>query len=460
MLHTDAFSWYMESDPRLRSTVVAVALLDRAPDMDHLRERTERLTRLVPHFRARVEEPPARLGPPRWVIDDDFDLDYHVRRVRLPEPADWSAVLQQARIAAMASFDRDRPLWETTVLEGLPDGKTALITKNHHALADGIGGLEVLALVIDANRQMPAVEMPPVPTSTSDGIGPRVLASLRDQLADAAAVAQAGAGALLRAPRAATHPLDSARGLLREGTSVGRIVRPILHQASPLLTQRTNLRELATMDVSADDLHRAAVRGDGHINDAFLAGIITGLRRYHQKHGVELADLRVTMPVSIRKPGDSIGGNRITLLRFALPAHISETSQLIREIAGISRSWRDEPAIAHTQAIAYGLNLVPRSYIQGVLRRVDFLASDVPGLTQPVYLAGAKIEGYYPFGPTIGTALNATLMTYAGTANVGLNIDVGAAPDVPGLVTELQLGFEDVVGTRLGSFDTTAAVNA
>lgn len=445
MLHTDAFSWYMESDPRLRSTVVAVALLDAAVDMDYLRERVDRMTRLVPHFRARVEPAPWRSGPPRWVIDSDFDLDYHLRRVHLPEPADWSGVLEQARIAAMADFDRDRPLWEATVLEGLPEGKGALITKTHHALSDGIGGLEVIGLVVDSSRELPLLEMPAAPRPDDGGSAAHLMATVHDRVGGAIAAGQAIGGALWKAPMAAAHPLGSARRLLRESTSVGRVVRPILHQASPLMTHRSNIRELATMDVSLDELHRAAARGNGHVNDAFLAGMLGGLHRYHREHGIDVGDLRVTMPLSVRRPGDSIGGNRITLLRFALPADLQEVPARIAAIARITQAWRHEPAIAHTQAIAFGLNLMPRSYIQGVLRRVDFLASDVPGLPEPVYLAGAKVLAYYPFGPTIGSALNATLMSYAGTANIGLNVDVGAIPDPPVLLEHLGRGFEEVV---------------
>ncbi|HWC34561.1 MAG TPA: wax ester/triacylglycerol synthase domain-containing protein [Mycobacteriales bacterium] len=444
MLHTDAFSWYMESDSRLRSTVVAVALLDRAVDWDYLRDRVDRMTRLVPHFRARVESPPLRLGPPRWIVDDDFDLDYHLRRVRLPEPSDWQTVLEQARIAAMADFDRDRPLWEVTLLEGLADGRVALITKTHHALSDGIGGPEVLALVVDGTREMPTLEMPPAPSPDGGGIASHTLATLRDDLAEAAVVGRGAAYALARVPRRAIHPVGSGRDLLRGSASVARIVRPILHQASPLLTRRTNLRELTTMDAPVEELHSAAARGNGHVNDAFLAGLLGGLRQYHDHHGADLHDLRVTMPLSIRRPGDAIGGNRITLLRFALPANVLDPIERIEAIGRVTRAWRREPAIAHTQAIAFGLNLVPRSYIQGVLRRVDFLASDVPGLTEPVFLAGAKVLAYYPFGPTIGTALNATLMSYAGTANIGLNLDAGAVPDTSTLVECLGLGFKEV----------------
>lgn len=447
MLHTDAFSWYMESDPVLRSTVVAVALLDRAPDWDYLRRRVDRLTRLVPRFRQRVQEPPLRIGPPRWTVDDSFDLDNHLRRTRLPDPADWPTVLQVARVAAMLGFDRDRPLWEFTLLEGLPDGRTAFVTKMHHCLADGIGGLQIAAFVLDASREMPPVEdLPEPPPGATVGAASLFVSSLRDNALETVAVASRlarnalpGASTALRRPRrAVTTSLGTA-------ASVARIIRPITRTASPLMTDRRMTRHLETMDLPLEQLHTAARNNGGHLNDAFLAGLTGGLRRYHVRHGMPVTELRMTLPVSIRKPTDPIGGNRIVLLRFALPVSLTDPGERIARIQRTVSAWRREPGIALTQAIAFGLNLAPRSYVQGILRRVDFLASDVPGLERPVYLAGAQMLAYYPFGPTIGTAFNTTLLSYVDNCCVGVNIDDAAVPDVDGLMADLQAGFDEVL---------------
>ena len=457
MLHTDAFSWYMESDPALRSTVVAVALLDRAPDWKHLRRRVDRMTRLVPRLRQRVQEPPWRVGPPMWVLDADFDLDWHMRRVRLPRGATWPAVLEAARIAAMADFDRDRPLWEVTELEGLPEGKVALMTKMHHSLSDGIGGIQLLAFIVDGSRRLPRLtELPPLPegqTFSSTGL---LATSLRDTAREAIGIAASSAAAMRHAPGALLHPVGALEQVGATTASIARIVRPILREASPVLTRRSARRQLATLDVPLEGLRQAARANGGHINDAFLAAITGGLRLYHDAHCAEVRDLHVTMPVSIRKPTDPIGGNRITLLRFGLPVGMSDPAARITRIAAIAKAWQHEPAIAHTQAIAYGLNLAPRSYIQGILRRVEFVASDVPGLRDPVYVAGARVLAYYPFGPTIGTAMNATLMSYVGDANIGLNIDLGAVPDADDLVRHVRAGFDEVLALA----PTTPAVAA
>lgn len=447
MLHSDAFTWYMEKDPTLRSTVVAVGRLDRAPDRAYLRQRVDRLTRQIPALRQRVQEPPWRIGPPWWVPDPAFDLDYHLRWVRLPEPADWSAVLQAARLAAMADFDRARPLWELTVLEGLPGGEAATIMKTHHALADGLGMIEITSLVIDASREMPPVEsLPPVEPPAGMSMAGLTLRSLRDDLAEGLGLGvRIGRGLLPAGLRTARRPLRETRSGLVTVRSVGRIVRPILRNASPLMTQRRMVRHLDTITVPLEPMHDAAAAYGGHLNDAFLTAMTGGLRRYHERHGTHVSELRMTLPLSVRHPGDPIGGNRITLLRFGLPVGDPDPAARLRRISQTIRAWRAEPAIALTQGIAFGLNLAPRSVIQGILRRVDFLASDVPGLTAPIYLAGAKLLAYYPFGPTIGTAVNATLLSYIDTCCIGINIDVAAVPDPENLMADLRAGFDEVI---------------
>jgi diacylglycerol O-acyltransferase len=380
------------------------------------------------------------------VVEGDFDLDWHMRRVRLPRGAGWPAVLEAARVAAMADFDRDRPLWEVTEFDGLHDGHVALMTKMHHCLSDGVGAMQLLAYLVDGGRKMPAPdELPPVPPGEALGAAGLVASSLRDNAREVLDVALRSGGAARGLPSLLLDPLHTADRVASMTTSVARIIRPILRPASPVMARRTMRRQLAAFDVPLEDLRSAAAANGGHINDAFLAGMTGGLRRYHEARGSIVQDLRITMPVSIRKPTDPIGGNRITLLRFGLPVGMADPAERIARIAPITRAWQHEPAIAHTQAIAFGLNLAPRSYIQGILRRVEFVGSDVPGLPEPVYGAGARVLAYYPFGPTIGAAMNASLMSYAGTCNIGLNIDVGAVPDPDELVTHLRAGFEEVL---------------
>jgi diacylglycerol O-acyltransferase len=446
MLHSDAFAWYMEKDPVLRSTVVGVARLAGEPDWGRLRRRIDWLTRRVPQFRMRVQSPWMRIGPPRWTVDDNFDLDYHLRRARVPDGGSWDDVLEFARTAAMADFDRERPLWEFTLLTGLQDGGSAFVTKLHHSMSDGIGGVQLIALVVNGGPSSDEVgELPSGPEGHRLSSLLVTAHSLGDNMRGAiGTVGQVTSAMPRHMAHAVRHPLDEVRSNVRTTLSIGRFVAP--STAESTVTKRRDIgRRLVTIDVPFDDLRHAAHAAECHVNDAFLAALSDGVRRYHDRHGEYLKDLHVTVPVSIRRKRDAIGGNRITLTRISFRGHIADATERMHHIATVMRRWRREPALSYTQEIALGLNLVPRAYLGGVFKRMEMVASDVPGIPRPVWLAGAEVLAYYGFGPTIGAAFNATLMSYAGTCNIGINIDTTAVSDPDELIACIEAGFEDVL---------------
>lgn len=151
------------------------------------------------------------------------------------------------------------------------------------------------------------------------------------------------------------------------------------------------------------------------------------------------------MPINLRTTGEEMGGNRITLMRFDIPAGIANPAQRMREIHSRTSEVRHERSIPHTQTIAGVLNIMPRWYIGSILRHVDFVASDVPGIPVMVYLGGSRVTAQYAFGPTIGAAVNVTLLTYADTCHLGLNVDTGAIPDYDLFHRCLVAGFDEVL---------------
>jgi hypothetical protein len=192
-------------------------------------------------------------------------------------------------------------------------------------------------------------------------------------------------------------------------------------------------------------LKKAAHNGGGALNDAFVAGIAGGLRRYHEKHDVTVGDLHLTMPISVRTDDDDEGGNHITLARFDVPVGMADPAERIAETRARTTKVRNEKSTPYIQIIAGAMNLMPRWYIGSVLRKVDFLASDVPGVPVPVYLAGAKVRVQYAFGPTIGSAVNVTLLTYVDTCALGIDVDTGAIPDFDEFYECLVAGFDEVL---------------
>jgi diacylglycerol O-acyltransferase / wax synthase len=448
---SDAFSWRMERDPALRSTIVVVDWLDRAPSWDALVARVDRLSRLMPALRQRVIESPFGLTAPRWSYDPHFDLDWHVRRVAAPAPRTREAVLQFARRSAMDAFDRDRPLWELTLVEGIEDGEAALVVKFHHSLSDGVGGMRMLAIIADPQREPRDLgPMPPAPAGDTPDQLALVTGAAGSMAAQLTGLARRGAEAVIPALiRSVLDPIGLACGTAAMARSVYRTAAPSSAAMSPVMRDRSMTRHLAVMEVSLGALKRAAKTADGTVNDAYLAVVTGGLRRYHERHGTSVESLRAVIPISLRTAQDTGWGNRITLMRLTVPVGEPDPAARMRLLHRLTEAARAEPSLPVTDAIAGVLNLLPVDYVAGILKHADFVASNVPGIPRPVYVAGSKVTGMFAFGPTIGTSLNTTLLSYEDTCDIGINIDTAAVPDPQVLLACLQESAAEI--TALGA---------
>lgn len=447
MRDPDAFSWHMERDPALRSTIVVALWLDGPPDWEGLRLRLDSATRQVPIFRQRVVEMPGVLVPPRWTTDASFDLSNHLRRLTAHEPSGLGSVLELVRHEAMTAFDRARPLWQATLVEGLSGGRAALVMKIHHALTDGIGGMQMALLLFDLARSPnEPLAMPEAPRGESPGITDL----LRDEMGYAIGrleglVRGHARASLAGGLRAAVTPLRSAERLESTVRSIARTVAPLRDTLSPVMTNRGVARSVGLIEVRLEDLKEAAAAAGGTVNDGFISAVTGGLRRYHERNGTQVDRLRMTLPISIRAADDPLGGNRIMLMRFAVPVAEPDPALRIAEIGRLCRQAREEPSLRYTNGIAGVLNLLPSAVVAPMLKRIDFCASNVPGFPFPVYLAGARVERYVSFSPTVGTAVNTTLLSYNGTCYVGVNVDSAAVPDHDVLLHSLVQGFEEVL---------------
>ena len=460
MRDADALAWNMEHDPGLRSTIVGVAWLANRPDADVLARRLERATRLAPRFRQRPVSTPGRLSTPRWV-DCPFDLSLHLRRIEAPEPRTTETVLAVARAEAMTEFDPSRPLWKFTLVEGLAGDRAALVMKVHHSLTDGLGGMQLALLVFettedpDLGDEVTEPEVEPTPSAL--GLAREAGAYSVARVTDAVAAGFRNLGPA--ATEAVRHPLRTALDTMATVSSLGRFVHPVADTLSPVMTERGLDRHLDLIEVRLDDLKMAGASVGGTLNDAFVASITGGLRRYHEHHGASVDELRVTMPISLRRPEDPLGGNRITLERFVVPVGERDPSARVRITGWRCRAARNEEALPLSDVVAGMLNLLPSSVIGSMLKHVDFLASDVPGVTVPLYLGGARVLGYHAFGPTTGAAFNATLVSYDGVCAIGCTIDTAAVPDPERLMACLREGFDEVL-VLAGDFTPAASLVA
>ncbi len=447
MSDPDALAWNMEHDPGLRSTIVVVVWLEGSPDVDVVMARLERATRLAPRFRQRPVASPGNLSTPQWV-DCEFDLSMHLHRIGAPAPRTPTTVIEFARREAMTGFDPSRPLWSFTLIEGLQDDRAALVMKVHHSLTDGVGGMQLAMLVFESTRESAPVEEVPIPTTGSapSGVGlagsaighnlGRVIGGVRTGISDVVPVASS----------LVHHPIRSMLDVVATAISLGRFVAPVSDTLSPIMTRRSLNRYLDLFEVDQADLKRAGAAVDGTLNDAFVSAVSGGLRRYHELHNAPVSELRVTMPISLRHEDDPEGGNRITLERFTVPVAEADPAARVQMTGWRCRAARYEEALPLSDAVAGLLNLLPSGVIGSMLKHVDFVASNVPGMRFPIYLAGVSVTGYYAFGPTTGAAVNVTLMTYQGTCCVGCTIDTAAVPDPDRLTNCLREGFDEVLG--------------
>ncbi len=456
MRGSDAFSWHMERDPVLRSTVVALLWLDRVPDWDVLAARIDRMSRVMTGLRQRVVEPLFPLTTPRWTYDAHFDLSWHRRRVCAPVPGTPAVVMELARQSAMDAFDRDRPLWQLTLVEGIQGGKAALVLKIHHSLSDGVGGMRMLGVLFDLEREPADLgEMPPAPAGETLGLRAVVGDAVGSVAGSTARLARQGGAAAIRAlMHYARDPVGTVRGAAVMARSVYRTAGPILDTKSPLMRERAMTRHLATMEVSLAAMKKAAGIVGGTVNDAYLAAVTGGLGRYHERHGAAAESLRVVVPINIRGEEDANWGNRITLQRLTVPVGEPDPAARMRLLHRITGAARKEPSLPVTDTIARAITMLPAGYVGGVLKHIDFLASNVPGTPVPIYLAGSKVTGFFAFGPTIGSSFNITLLSRCGACDIGINIDTAAVPDPELLLECLRESFAEI--TALGGAGRSA----
>jgi diacylglycerol O-acyltransferase / wax synthase len=458
----EAMMWRAEADPRLRSTGIFVDLLDRAPEWNRLLAAHKWAVALVPRLRQRVVDAPVGINSPTWVMDGDFDLSYHLRRVQLPAPGTFDQVLAIAQTTAMTPLDRARPLWEATLVEGLSDGGAAYLLKLHHCLTDGQAGVQLFDLLHSHTPEPSAGQA--VTTMDPEQAPDPTLRAMRTIAGSVRALTGAGGGLGLNLLRRPERTIASTIGMVR---SLARVTGPPPAEPSPLMRRRGLSRRFGTIEMPLTWLRDAGRAGGGSLNDAYLAALTGGLRIYHRAHKIEVDVLPIAFPVSLRTSDDPMGGNRFAGARIAGPVGIEDAAERIAAIRERVLSAREEPALDFMGILAPVLARTPSSVLtrltESVTRTVDLQASNIPGLARPAYIAGARITRMYPFGPVPGSAVMVTLISHDGTCCIGINADGAAIPDIERFVECLRAGFDEVLalaGHRLAAEQSAARQTA
>lgn len=437
--------WRAEVDPALSSTVMVLEILDREPDWERFHAAHEWGAQIVPRFRQRVVDGPGGLGQPSWVVDPRFDLERHVRCVRLEEGATMRDVFDRARDIAKVPFDRTRPPWQAVLIEGLPDGKAAYVLKMHHSTLDGLAGMQLLGGLHSRRREpSPKRALPPVPVSGNTSLVTAVAGQAGRDVRGAVGAAWSVPGRLLRLGR----PDRAARDAARYVASLRRVLGDAT-PGSPLLAQRSTDWWFGALDVEFAPLRAAAKSAGASLNDAFLAALLGGFRRYHDELGVPIEQMPFAIPISIRRPDDPAGGNQFAGARMCGPVAERDPVRRMHLLGELVRGMREEPALNGLGAVAPAMARLPGPVIAqltGALTKAnDLQASNVPGLREDSYVAGAKVERMYGYGPLPGCATMIALLTHGPICCVGINLDPAAVTEPQRFGRCLVEGFQEVL---------------
>ncbi|KQH81000.1 hypothetical protein AO501_05065 [Mycobacterium gordonae] len=444
----EALMWRTGGDYRTRSTGVMVELLDTEPDWDRLVAAHDRFTQRVPRLRERIVEPLVSLVAPAWSPDPHFDLSYHLQRVRLPGDGSMTELHSLAAQFAARPLDPERPPWESLLVLGLSGGQAAYLFKPHHCLSDGIGLLQLLDLAHGHGREPgPADERPvpdPRPTESPEGL-------LLNRLAGKVVNAPGGAlrEALHLAGQFVGDPVGTTSGAVKFAMSLRRVLSPPDAPHSPALTGSGSGYRLDTFDVVFDQLKAAGRSAGGSVNDAFLAALLGGVRRYHERLSLTIDSMPMAIPVSLRTDADPMGANRFAAARFVAPVGEPDPKARIAAIHEFIADARMEPALGFLDLLAPVLSRLPGIVLTRIAGEMtglsDMQASNLGAIGRPLYLAGARVTRIYPMGPRPGIPAMVAMVTYDGTCCIAVNFDPEAVTDAAAFSACLREGFDEVL---------------
>ena len=408
---------------------------------------------LVPRYRQKVRDVPGHLGLPVWVDDPDFDLDFHVRRSALPAPGTEQVLRELVGRLLARQLDRSRPLWEVYLIEGLADGRFAVVTKTHHAMVDGLASMDIGAVLLDPTpqpRETPPDDWLPAPEPSGLELAADALLHALRRPADVLDVA----GRAVSDVRQAVSVVGRvAEALVATGRSAAA-VRPV-----PPLNAATGEQRRYGMVRTALADHRAVRKAHGGtVNDVVLAVVAGALRGWMISRGEPLtADLvvRALVPVSVRaRSRDTATGNSISAYFVDLP--VAEPDPL-RRLAAVREAMAEHKASGQAVGAASMINLFglappilhslgARLASQFSSRLYNVLVTNVPGPPRPLYALGARMLDMFPVVPLGGgQAVAIGVTSYDGGVHYGLTADRDALPDVDVLAAAMATALADLV---------------
>ena len=455
----DASFLYMET-PNVHMHTLKVAVVDLpfevpyAEVFDMVRLAMEQRLHLVPRLRLRPVEVPGGLHHPMWMKDSHFKLGRHLFRTRIPAPGGQREMDQTIAEIASLQLPRDRPLWETWLLEGLADGGIVLVTKIHHALADGVASATMLGKVMDLSPESEA-DAASLPPWVPESVPPRkelVAAAVQDQ--------EAHSGRM--------WPL-----LKRTARGGITVLRNLRHRAvdlpAPFSAPRTVFnrtlspdRSFATASLPLAELKAVKNAARVTLNDVVMATVAGALDRFFEARGeVPTKPLVASIPMAVSDPGDAPreAGNRVTGLMTSLCTDVTDIGQRLQAIHDVMKQAKEvqrqlgaETALDWSEAAPaalyrWALGLYSQSgFADHLPPPANVIISNVRGPDHPLYVAGARLRKLYSVGPLVqGIGLNITGWSYCGELSLSLIADAETVPDPHVITDALRSSLDDLM---------------
>jgi WS/DGAT/MGAT family acyltransferase len=411
---------------------------------------------LVPRYRQVVKFVPFELGRPVWVDDPHFNIEYHLRHTALPAPGGEAELRKLVGRVMSQPLDRSKPLWEIWVVEGLEDGRWAMLAKTHHAMVDGISGTDLLAVIMDLSPEVVRPETrawTPRPTPTG---GQLVAEALRNVVRSPYEQVRA----LRASTRAVRHALSHAAEVGQGVVAMAGLVRatPVSSLNGPLGPHR----RYAWASTSVDDIKKVRKGLGGTFNDVVLASITNGFRELLLSRGEDVDRVvRTLVPVSVRPRdasgkavGDGTYQNRVSAMFAELPVDIEDPVERLHALTLQMEGLKDSKQAVAGEALtsmsgfappmllALGMRLATRA----AQRNVNTVTTNVPGPQFPLYAAGRKMLRAFPYVPLGGQMrIGIAIFSYNGEVNFGITGDYDTTGDLDVLSGGIEDGMAQMV---------------
>jgi diacylglycerol O-acyltransferase / wax synthase len=455
---SNSFSWgdalflYIER-PGQPLSIACVSVFDGPITLKSVRDLVESKLPLIPRYRQHVVFPPFNIGLPSWQFDPKFDIRNHIRQVTLPHGTENDLKALTSKIVS-THLERDKPLWDLTIVRGLEGNRSGLIARIHHCLADGIAGLGIMNVLMD---QSPVTAPPPrkkvvAPEPQVQDAGAQLLDSVMKSYFSAVKGALTLHGeAISIAQQMFT---DSAEPLAELIELMPELAAPA--ERLPFNVVCHGPQKFGWTEISMSEIQMLRQQCGGTVNDVILTVMAAALRRYAELRGVRVKGrlVRIMIPVNIRGNG-SVNelGNRIYFLPVTLPLDVRDPQKLFARVRERMEFLKRIRA-AELVGFAGGLFATIPSPIWAAIGPVasqlplslcNIICTNVPGPQSPLYLLGRKMLSWYPYVPIGGEmGVNCAILSYNGMAYFGFTCDVGAVPDPQNLEKFVNVSFTEL----------------